>query len=162
MSTTQTKTIRFNIRADIDQTLQNQQNLVFRERRNNQSIKTSNSKQVKDEVWQLGYKQLKWQQRIKIAMWLQNWLIPWFLFFFSFKHCLKPKKKLPLHQKSTNSAVLDILKRSNGAEISNYVMSNCSELRKSIYGVDTRLMYKHSVESRISESQAVNMSIFAR
>ena len=41
-------------------------------------------------------------------------------------------------------------------------MSNCSELRKGIYGVDTRLMYKHSVESRISESQAVNMLVFAR
>ena len=56
MSTTQTNTIRFNIRADINENLHNQQNLVFRERHNNQSTKTSNSKQVEGEVWQLGYK----------------------------------------------------------------------------------------------------------
>ena len=56
MSTTQRKKIRFNIRADINQTLLIQQNLVFRERHNNHSTKANNSKQVEGEVWQLGYK----------------------------------------------------------------------------------------------------------
>ena len=85
------------------------------------------------------------------------------LFFFSTNIVSNAKKiKTSSNQKSTNSAVQEILKRSNGTETSNYDMSKCSELRKSIYFIDTRLMYKHSVESRISESQAVNMLAFAR
>jgi hypothetical protein len=84
------------------------------------------------------------------------------LLFFSTNIVSNAKIKSSLNQKSTNSAVLDILKRSNGTEMSNYAISKCSELRKSIYVVDTRLMYEHSVESRISESQAVNMLVFAR
>ena len=84
------------------------------------------------------------------------------LFFFSTNIVSKAKIKTSLNQKSTNSAVLEILKRSNGTETSNYEMSKCSDLRKSIYFIDTRLMYKLSVESRISESQAVIMLAFAR
>ena len=84
------------------------------------------------------------------------------LFFFSTNIVSNAKIKTSLNQKSTNSAVLKFLKRSIGTEISNYVISKCSELRKSIYVDDIRLMYEHSVESRISESQAVNMLVFAR
>ena len=55
MSTTQRKRISCIISVDNNQTLKNQLNLVFRERRNNQSTKTSSSKQVEGEEWQLGY-----------------------------------------------------------------------------------------------------------
>ena len=136
--------------VDINQTLQNQHNLVFRERRNNQSIKTSNSKQVEDEVWQLGYKTVEMTKKNKHRDVIAKFIDTLVLLFFSTNIVSNAKIKSSLNQKSTNSAVLDILKRSNATEISNYSISKCSELRKSIYVVDTRLMYEHSVESKIS------------
>ena len=162
MSTTQRKKMRCNISVDINQTLQNQHNLVFRERRNNKSTKTSNSKQVEGEIWQLGYKPVEMTTKNKNRDVIAKFVDTLVLFFFSTNIVSKAKIKTSLNQKSTNSAVLEILKRSNGTETSNYVMSKCSELRQSIHIVYTWLMYENSVESRISESQAVNMLVFAR
>jgi hypothetical protein len=162
MSTTQRKKMRCNISVDINQTLQNQHNLVFRERRNNKSTKTSNSKQVEGGIWQVGYKPVEMTSKNKTRDVIATCVDTLVLFFFSTNIVSNAKIKTSSNQKSTNSAVQEILKRSNGTETSYYDMSKCSELRKSIYFIDTRLMYKHSVESRISESQAVNMLAFAR
>ena len=78
--------------VDINQTLQNQHNLVFRERRNNQSIKTSNSKQVEDEVWQLGYKTVEMTKKNKHCDVIAKFIDTLVLLFFSTNIVFKMQK----------------------------------------------------------------------